>query len=290
MVQIGGGSGFFISSKGILLTNKHVIADAKAEYTVLDSDDQKHDAEILARDPINDIAILRIVNAKKKFPFLKMGDSSTIELGEPVIAIGNALGIFRNTVSTGIVSGLSRAIVAQADPKATPQEMRGLIQTDAAINPGNSGGPLVRFDGSVIGINAAIVFGAQNIGFALPIDAAKRDLEDIDTHGRIMRPLLGIRYITIDETLQEKLRLPVSYGALVAGGKGQDPAIVMDGPAHKAGLQAKDIILECDGEKITKEHTIADLLQVKSANDVLRLRVLRDGEERSMDVTLEERK
>ncbi len=291
MVQIGGGSGFFIDPMGIILTNKHVVSDSNAEYTVLDSENEKYDAEILARDPVNDIAILKINAPHKKFPFLKMSDSATIELGEPVIAIGNALGIFRNTVSTGIVSGLSRSIMAQADPKATPQEMRGLIQTDAAINPGNSGGPLTRLDGGVIGINAAIVFGAQNIGFALPINSAKRDFEDIKKHGRIIRPLLGLRYITIDENLKEKLGLPVSYGALIASGGGShDPAVIVNSPAHKADLHAKDIILECDGEKITKEKTIQDFLEGKAANATLSLRILRDGKEKSVSVILEERK
>lgn len=290
MVQIGGGSGFFIDPEGILLTNKHVVADATAEYTILDSDNEKYKAEVLARDPINDIAILRITNPDKKFPALRLSSSKNIDLGEPVIAIGNALGIFRNTVSTGIISGLSRSIMAQPDANSAPQEMRGLIQTDAAINPGNSGGPLVRYDGSVIGINAAIVFGAQNIGFALPIEPAKRDLEDIKEHGRIMRPLLGLRYITIDETIQEKLGLPVSYGALVANGSPHDPPVVENSPAHKAGLRPKDIILKCDNEKITKEKTIADILQTKSANDTLALSVLRKGKERKMNVILAERK
>ncbi|MBI1960823.1 MAG: trypsin-like peptidase domain-containing protein [Candidatus Liptonbacteria bacterium] len=290
MVQIGGGSGFFVDPSGVILTNKHVVSEANAEYTVVDAENKKYDAEILARDPINDIAILRIAGSHKPFPALRLSNSSRVDLGESVIAIGNALGLFRNTVSTGIVSGLSRSIMAQADPKSAPQEMRGLIQTDAAINPGNSGGPLVRFDGEVIGINAAIVFGAQNIGFALPVNSAKRDLEDIKKYGRIKRPLLGLRYITIDDTLQEKLDLPVSYGAIVANGGPDNPAVVANSPAHKAGLRVKDIILECDGEKITKEYTIQDVLQVKSANDVLKLRVLRGGKEKSVNVTLVERK
>src|SRR3989344_6595821 len=174
MVQIGGGSVFTVDPNGIILTNKHVISESKAEYTVVTTNGKKYPAEIAARDPIDDIAIIKIKAAG--LPVAKLGDSNNLELGEEVLAIGNALGLFKNTVSKGIISGLSRAIAAKPDPKEPIQELRGLIQTDAAINPGNSGGPLVNLKGEVIGINAAIVFGAQNLGFAIPINSAKRDL------------------------------------------------------------------------------------------------------------------
>ena len=207
MVQIGGGSGFIVDSSGLILTNKHVIMDSKAEYTVILNDGRKFPAEVLTRDPINDVAIIKI--PVTGLPAVKLGDATELELGTEVVAIGNALGIFKNTVSLGIVSGLSRSISAQAEPNAPPQEMRGLIQTDAAINPGNSGGPLVDLEGYAIGINAAIVFGAQNIGFAIPINAAHRDLNDIRKYGRIKRPLLGLRYIMIDENLHDKMKLQI---------------------------------------------------------------------------------
>lgn len=289
MVKIGGGSGFIVDKRGFILTNKHVIADTNSEYTVFLSNGSRYDAEILARDPINDVAILKI-NADGDLPILELGDSSDIELGETVIAIGNALGIFKNTVSCGIISGLSRAISAQAEPEAPMQEMRGLIQTDAAINPGNSGGPLVNIFGEVIGINAAIVFGAQNIGFTIPINAAKRDLEDLRKFGYIRKPLLGLRYVTIDENLKDKLKLPVDYGALVINESHLDESVIKGSPAYKAGLKEKDIILECNGERINGEKTIQDFLENFKVGDIIHLKVLRKQKQFEARVALSERK
>jgi len=290
MVRIGGGSGFIVDKSGIILTNKHVIADPHAEYTIFLSSGERHNAEILARDPINDVAVLRIKPTHGVLPALKLGDSSNLELGQTVVAIGNALGLFKNTVSRGIISGLSRAIAAQADPDAPMQEMRGLIQTDAAINPGNSGGPLVNIFGEVIGINAAIVFGAQNIGFTIPINAAKRDLEDMRRFGYIKKPLLGLRYVTIDENLQEKLKLPVSYGALVMNEAHFDESVIKNSPAHKAGIKDRDIILECDGNRITTDKTIQDMLENHKVGDVIFLKVRRKQKEFQTKVVLAERK
>jgi S1-C subfamily serine protease len=203
MVEVGGGSGCIVHASGLILTNKHVVSDGLAAYSVILNDGRRFAAEILSRDPVNDVAILKIDTAsanrgRENLPSLELGDATRLALGQSVIAIGNALGMFKNTVSLGIVSGLSRAITAQADPMAPPQELRGLIQTDAAINPGNSGGPLVDRDGRVVGINAAIISGAQSIGFAIPVNAARRDIDDIKKYGRIRRPLLGLRYV-VDE-------------------------------------------------------------------------------------------
>lgn len=290
MVKIGGGSGFIVEKTGIILTNKHVIADSHAEYTIFLSDGERHNAEILARDPINDVAVLRIKPTHGNLPYLKLGDSTQLELGQTVVAIGNALGLFKNTVSRGIISGLSRSISAQADPSAPPQEMRGLIQTDAAINPGNSGGPLVNIFGEVIGINAAIVFGAQNIGFTIPINAAKRDLEDVQRFGYIKKPLLGLRYVTIDENLQEKMKLPVDYGALVMNETHFDESVIKNSPAHRAGIKDRDIILECNGNRINTEKTIQDVLESCKVGDIILLKVLRKQKEFTAKVILAERK
>lgn len=288
MVQVGGGSGFVVESNGTILTNKHVIADPKAEYTVIISDDRKFPAQILTRDPINDVAILKI--EAEKLPTIKLGDSTKPELGQTVIAIGNALGIFKNTVSMGIVSGLSRSISAQADPSAPPQEMRGLIQTDAAINHGNSGGPLVDLTGKAIGINAAVVFGAQNISFAIPINAAKRDLSDLKKYGHIKRPLLGVRYITIDDNLKDKMNLPVNYGALVVKESPADHGVVPQSPADHAGLKEKDIILTLNGNKIDRDHPIQDFLENLNVGDRVELVVLRSNKEKKVYLALAERK
>ena len=288
MVKIGGGSGFIVDPSGVILTNKHVVIDPKAEYTVITNDDKKHKAEVLARDPIDDVAILKI--SGKNLPTVELGESTNLDLGENVIAIGNALGLFKNTVSAGIISGLSRSIRAATVPTAPAQELRGLIQTDAAINPGNSGGPLVDLDGKAIGINAAIVFGAQNLGFAIPINYAKRDLADLKKFGRIKRPLLGLRYIPVDDIMKEKMKLLVDYGAMVVGQAPHSEGVIKGSPAHKAGIKEKDIILECNREKITSSYRIEDILEEKEVGDVLDLKVLRGKKNLSLKVKLTERK
>ncbi len=288
MVRIGGGSGFIVHANGIILTNKHVVADAEAAYTVFLNNEKKYMAAVIARDPIEDIAILKI--DADHLPTIRLGDSSKLELGEEIIAIGNALGIFKNTVSRGIVSGLSRSIRAAPDPKAPVQELRGLIQTDAAINPGNSGGPLVNLQGEAIGINAAIVFGAQNLSFALPINAAKRDLQDLKEYGRIRKPLLGLRYILVDENLSAKMHLESDHGALVLG---QDPhsiAVVPNSPAHRAGIRERDLIISCNGEQLTNEKTIQDFLENMEVGQTMHLDMLRNGKNIRADVILAERK
>lgn len=299
MVEVGGGSGFVVDAGGadagsFILTNKHVVADRGAEYTVILNDGRRFTAEILSRDPINDVAILKIKvvgeDGTEKLPSLKLGDAARLELGQSVIAIGNALGIFRNTVSVGIVSGLSRSITAQAEPDASPQEMRGLIQTDAAINPGNSGGPLVDAKGLVVGVNAAIVSGAQSIGFAIPVNAARRDLADIKKYGRIRRPLLGLRYMMIDDDLKAKMALPVNYGALVLRESNHDSAVVPESPAEKAGLREKDIVLTLNAQKLDRDHPIQDFLENLNVGDEVVLSVLRDGKEFVTKMALAERK
>ncbi len=288
MVEVGGGSGCIVDANGLVLTNKHVVSDNTAEYSVILNDGRKFPATILSRDPVNDIAMLKI--QADKLPCLKLGDATKLQLGQTVIAIGNALGIFRNTVSLGIVSGLSRSITAQADPHAPPQEMRGLIQTDAAINPGNSGGPLVDGDGSVIGVNAAIISGAQSIGFAIPVNAARRDIDDIRKFGRIRRPLLGLRYVMIDESLQEKMKFSVDHGALVIGESQHDSGVVPESPADKAGVHERDIVLEFDGKRLDRDHPIQDYLEDREVGANINLRILRGEKEMMITVTLAERK
>lgn len=274
MVPIGGGSGFCVAP-GLILTNKHVITEPKATYTVITNGGEKFPAEVLSRDPINDVAILMI--SKKDLPSLELGDAAKLELGQSVIAIGNALGIFKNTVSLGIVSGLSRSISASPEPGAKSQELRGLIQTDAAVNVGNSGGPLVDLEGRVVGVNAAIISGAQSIGFAIPVSAAKRDLADLQQYGRIRRPLLGVRYLMVDEKLQQKMKLPEPYGALVVKEGPQDHAVVPGSPADEIGIREHDVVLEFDGKRLDAEHCIQDYLESVNVGDTIALTVWRNG-------------
>jgi len=289
-VKIGGGSGFIVSPDGFVLTNKHVVVDPKADYTVVASEGKKYHAKVVARDPINDVAILKV--EANDLPYVELGESTDLELGQTVVAIGNALGQFQNTISTGVVSGLSRHIMAQSGVEGQQQELRGVIQTDAAINPGNSGGPLVDIDGKAIGINSAVVFGAQNIGFAIPINAAKKALADIKKYGRIRAPFLGLRYLLIDPVLKMRHNLPVDYGAMVIPeATPGDYGVLPSGPADKAGILEHDIILEADSKKITKDLPLSEIVQSHEVGDKLDLKILRrDGKELEATVTLEEMK
>tara|TARA_Y100000310_G_C20675871_1_gene813003 strand:- start:1131 stop:2159 length:1029 start_codon:yes stop_codon:yes gene_type:complete len=289
MTKIGGGSGFVISDDGYILTSCHVVQDPKAEYTIVLEPEKKYPAKILARDPINDIAILKI-KAKEKLPFLNLDNSDKVELGQEIVAVGNALGEFNDTVSSGIVSGLSRYIQATNHVTHQSERLRGLIQTDAAINPGNSGGPLVNMEGKVIGINTAMVMGAQNIGFAIPINSAKKDLEEVKKYGKIKFPFLGIRYILINKQMAKKNKIPVDHGALVVRENLGVPPIVKGSAADKAGLKEFDIILEAKGEKIDDKNSLSHILQKCEIGEQVELKILRGGKKAKLKVTLEEKK
>lgn len=285
--EIGGGTGFIVSPDGYIITNKHVVYDKEAEYTVLMNDESRYPAKVLARDPVNDLAIIKIEG--KNFPTVELGDSSNLKVGQTVIAIGNALGEFRNTVSTGVISGLFRSIVAGGG--GLSEELFGVIQTDASINPGNSGGPLLNINGQVIGINTAIASGAQNIGFAIPINQAKKILADVKKYGRIVRPWLGVRYMQVTKEIAERNNLPVDYGALIVRGNNPaDLAVIPGSPADKAGLQENDIILEVNGEKVDRQNPLIRAISKYRPKDKITLKVLRKGKEMSIDVVLGERK
>ena len=296
-IKVGGGSGFVVDQAGLILTNRHVVLDPKAEYTVMTGDGKKYTAEVLARDALNDIAILKILaeGPNHNLTVLKLGDSSKLELGESVITFGNALGMFQNTVSAGIISGLSRSIRASASLKES-QELYGLIQTDAAINQGNSGGPLVNMNGEVVGINTAVVVGAQNLGFAIPINLAKKDLTDYKRHGRITSPYLGVRYLTIDNDVQEKRALKYDYGALILPlsdriiKKLKTTPVIPNSPAAKAGLKPGDIILELDGRKISLNEPLQEMLNKKFASDEIVLKLARGQKVFEIKLKLAEKK
>jgi serine protease Do len=291
--KIGGGSGFIASPDGYVLTCNHVVSDPSADYTVILDPKNKFKARVLARDPLVDIAVLKIDG--KNLPYLELGDSDKVELGEQVLAIGNPLGEFEDTISAGIVSGLSRKITAYGGIPFKATSLRGLIQTDAAINPGNSGGPLVNMEGKVIGINTAMVVGAENIGFAIPINYAKPILEEVMKYGKIRRPFLGVRYVILNENLAKLYKLPVDYGALVTRESFGERAVIKDSPADKAGIKEDDILLEADGEKINENNTLADVLSKHRVGDEIEFKILRGwmegkGKEISLKVKLEEKK
>ncbi len=282
--EIGGGTGFVVSEDGLIVTNKHVVLDEDADYTVLTNDGERYDAQVVARNPVRDIAILRVENVD--LMSIVLGNSDTIKLGQTAIAIGNALGEFRNTVSVGVISGLARTITASGN--GFVEIIEGVIQTDAAINQGNSGGPLINLQGEVIGINTAVARGAQGIGFAIPINFVTRDIISVQQTGTITVPFLGVRYISITPDFAKEQDLPVKYGALIRGTEG-GPAIIPNSPASEAGLRAEDTILEIGGMRIERGSSLGTLIQRHNVGDVVSLIVLRDGERIIISVTLAER-
>ncbi|MDP1629146.1 MAG: trypsin-like peptidase domain-containing protein [bacterium] len=285
--EVGGGTGFIITGDGLILTNKHVVQDEKAEYTVLTNDEKRYPAKVLARDPVLDLAIIKV--DKTGLPTVTLGDSGKLELGQTVITIGNALGEFRNTVSIGAVSGLARQITASGGGQL--ETLKGIIQTDAAINQGNSGGPLLDLRGEVVGINTAMAVGAQSIGFAIPINQAKSAIESVKKEGRIVIPFLGVRYAIINNSLKEKNNLLFNYGALVRRGESADELAVIPGsPADKAGIAENDIILEINGEKITEDNDLASIIRTKKVGEEITLNIWSKGVEKIIRAKLEERK
>lgn len=281
--EVGGGSGFVVSADGYVVTNNHVVSDREADYTVLMNDGTEYRATIVATDATLDIALLKIDAAD--LAYLEFGDSDGVKVGQSVIAIGNALGEFRNTVSVGVVSGLSRTILA-GDGSGDVEQLQDVLQTDAAINSGNSGGPLLDLDGYVIGVNVAASLGGENIGFALPASAVKVAVDSMKTYGKVLRPYLGVRYTTIDATLADQNNLDVDYGALVLRGEDRSLAVIPGSPADKAGIVENDIILEVEGERITIDNPLRVALGNYAPDDTVTLRILHDGEEKDVEVTL----
>ena len=282
--QVSSGTGFFVKSSGLIVTNRHVVEDRAASYSVILNDGRKLEALVMARDPLQDLAILKVEG--DNFPIISLGNSDALNIGRTVIAIGNALGEFQNTVSVGVISGLRRTIIAQGSAGGA-EELRSVIQTDAAINPGNSGGPLISLDGRAIGINTAIAEGAENIGFALPVNLIKKDLADIEATGKIIYPFLGVRYMIVTPDIQKEKGLAVDYGALLVADD-KDSAVAPDSPASRIELKAGDIILEFGREKVTREVPLALLIQKYRVGDEVEVKVLRGKEELIKKVTLAE--
>ncbi|MDP1833648.1 MAG: trypsin-like peptidase domain-containing protein [Candidatus Moranbacteria bacterium] len=286
--KVGGGSGFLVTADGMVVTNKHVVSDETAEYTVMTNDNKEHAAKILAVDPVNDIAVIKIEG--QDYPTLDLGDSDSLKIGQSVVAIGNSLGEFSNTVSKGIVSGLGRSLTASGGRGQT-EKLSDIIQTDAAINPGNSGGPLLNIDGEVVGINVAMAQGAQNIGFAIPANQIKRVVEQVKTTGKITAPYLGVRYVPIDDEIKKAFNFSYSYGVLVVrGDRVTDFAVIPGSPADKAGIVENDVILEIDGEKIDEKNSLSGLVAKHNVGDSVILKIWHKGELRDVSLLLVERK
>ncbi len=284
--QVGAGTGFIVTADGMIATNRHVVVDESAQYLVVLNDGRKFDAKVLGRDPVLDVAIIKI--EATNLPVVQLGDSDKLKVGQSVIAIGNTLAEYRNTVTRGIISGIGRRVDAGGVGIGT-EVIEGAIQTDAAINPGNSGGPLIDLAGRVIGINTAINNQGQSIGFAIPINEAKRVIESVKLHGKIVRPWLGVRYVLLNEQIAEENQLPVKAGALVVRGQKQtDLAVIPGGPADKAGIRENDIIISADGVAIDAEHPLGLLVGKKNPDDTVSLLVRRGNVEKTVGVTLGE--
>jgi len=283
--QKGEGTGFILTSDGLVMTNKHVVSDSSANYKVMTSDGKSYKANILAKDPLSDLAILKI--DAKNLKVVELGDSDELQIGEKVIAIGNALGEFDNTITTGVISAKGRPIQA-SDQSGQGQEMlEGLLQTDAAINPGNSGGPLLNLRGQVIGINTAVA-SAENIGFAIPINVAKPAIDSVSKSGKIVRPMMGVRYISVTSDLATLNNLPVSKGAWVYSGSDLKASVLQGGPASKAGIKDKDIITRVGDQEIDKAHGLSSIIQKYKPGDIVDITYLRDGKENRTKLTFSE--
>lgn len=268
------GSGFIVSKDGLVVTNKHVVSE-QDKYFVVDANGKKYTVGNIYRDPLNDLAILKISNPPAGgFKSVAFGDSDKIEVGQFAIAIGTALGQFRNTVTTGVVSGVGRGISAGSPYEGFVEQLDNVIQTDAAISPGNSGGPLLNSAGQVVGINTAVASQGQNIGFAIPINLVKQSIEDFNKTGQFNRAFLGVSYVLISRQAAVVNEIP--QGALVR-------EITSGSPAESAGIQVDDIITQIDNDKITDKNTLANIVNKKKVGQKINLKVYRDG--KAMDIT-----
>lgn len=271
------GSGFIVSSDGLIVTNKHVVSDASAKYQIITSDDKKHDVVKIYRDPLNDVAILKIT-ASDLFP-VELGDSTKLQVGQLVIAIGTPLGEFSNSVTSGIISGLGRGISAGSRFQGYVEQLDNVIQTDAAINPGNSGGPLSNSSGQIIGINTAIASGGQNIGFALPIQVVSDSLKNFNQTGQFSRPFIGVSYKMLSKDLAVLNNWP--EGAYIQ-------QVVSDSPGEKAGIKRGDIIIKIDTDRISVTKDLASVISKKKVGQSIKVTVWRDEQETELSVAITE--
>lgn len=292
--KVGGGTGFIVTADGLVITNKHVVLDDSASYTIITNDGVEYGGKVVSKDPMNDLAIVRIVQKDDKspkvktFPIVEFGDSDTLQIGQSVLAIGYALGEYQNTVTKGIVSAKGREITAGGSGVGA-ETLSGLIQTDAAINGGNSGGPLINMKGQVIGVDVAIAANAQGIGFAIPINDVKPVLESLQKNGKIIRPMLGVRYLMLTPEKAEELQIKVNSGALLVGENAQGKfAVVPGSAADKAGLKMSDVILQIDGKDISIDYTLQQAIRNKQPGDTIKLKTWRSGETLEKELKLGE--
>jgi S1-C subfamily serine protease len=293
--EIGGGTGFVVSEDGLVVTNKHVISDEEAEYTVIMNDGKTYFAEVLSKDPANDLAVIQLFEDEERnkkvsgLTAVKLGDSDTTKVGSQVLAIGNALAEFENTSTAGIISAKGRQITAGNQQGGDSSLLSGLLQTDAAINPGNSGGPLVNIAGMVIGVNTAVASDANGIGFAIPINDVKPVIESIKKYGKIVRPYLGVRYTQLSPQISAQLNLDLDYGAYLSDDLVNGlPAILADSPAARGGLKVGDIITNIENKKLNKDNSLQSIVRDYQPDDEISVTVWRDDSEVTLTIKLGE--
>lgn len=292
MQQASAGTGLILSKDGYIITNRHVISSTTTNVNIVLSDGtQFSDVEVVGRtnesDPL-DVAFLKIKDTKgKKLTPARLGDSDDMQVGDMVVAIGNALGQFQNTVTSGIISGFGRSVEAQGGDTG-PESLQNLFQTDAAINQGNSGGPLVNSDGEVIGINTAIAGDAQNIGFAIPINDARGLINSLLEKGELQRPYLGVSYIQLTPGVAEELKLGHDEGAYIPESSSRQASVLPGSPAEKAGLKEGDIIISINNKNITQSNSLASAVSRFSVGDKVDITYIRDGKEATVKTTITE--
>ena len=280
----GAGTGIVISEDGYILTNKHVISEARSVQVVMSDGTRHSDVTVVGSDPLNDIAFLKIKNVSD-LKVATLGDSGAMRVGQDVIAIGNSLGQYQNTVTSGIVSGLGRPVTAaSSELNSRVESLTDLLQTDAAINPGNSGGPLINSAGQVVGINTAIAADAQGIGFAIPINAAKGMIRGVIANGKAEKAYLGVQYVAITPDVRTQYKLSVDQGALVRSGSGS--AVESNGPADEAGIKDGDIITKVNEKSVGNQGGLGSLVAEFMPGEKVTLTIIRDGKEQQKTLTL----
>ena len=279
------GTGIIVSKDGYVLTNKHVVSGANKVEVILSDGTSYTNVTVVGSDPLNDIAFLKINGVDNLSP-AELGDSATTRVGQEVVAIGNSLGQYQTTVTSGIISGKGRPITAGSEGTGETESLTDLLQTDAAINPGNSGGPLLNRSGQVIGVNTAVAANAQGIGFAIPINATKGALKQVLAGKGVERSYLGLRYVTLTPDVAKQYNVSVTQGAYIIGAEGS-PGVLPGSPADKAGLREKDIIKKVNNMTVGPQGGVSSLIGEYAPGDTVSLLVLRDGRELTLKATLE---
>lgn len=278
------GSGFIVTSDGLIMTNKHVVLDSGADYTVFTNDGKSYSAEVKSLDPMNDLALIKI--EAKNLTVAEFGSSDDLKIGQFVIAIGNALGEFQNTVTLGVLSAKERMVEASSSDGTSTETFEGLLQTDAAINQGNSGGPLVNLEGQVVGINVVVAAEAENIGFAIPVELARTAVESYKRNSKIVRPLIGVRYVSLTPEIAGANNISVDYGAYVYSNSITTPAVIPGSPADNAGMKEGDIITAIGSDKIDASHSLSRLIQKYQPGDEVEITYLRGDDEDKITLKL----